>query len=74
MCKLAIAFAVAITASSLSGSALALPEDGYPRPPKKILIVQEAGPTSLRFPWIEASSVLAFLASILSLAKEVITK
>jgi|GEM_PF-1091726 len=43
------------------------------RPKKKAPIVQEADPRVPRFPWLEASSVLAFVASVLSLVKEVIT-
>ncbi|MBI2728749.1 MAG: hypothetical protein HYX42_21115 [Polaromonas sp.] len=43
------------------------------RPAKRIQIVQEADPKVPKFPWMEASSVLAFIASVLSLTKEVIT-
>jgi hypothetical protein len=42
-------------------------------PPKKVLIIQETPPQNLRFPWVEAAAIFSLLASILSLAKEIIS-
>lgn len=41
--------------------------------PKKISVIQETVPKKRRLPWLEASAVISFLVSVLSLVKELVS-